>query len=544
MTNRSALLALAASLAAAPLAGGAPALAQGGFTLSIVHTNDLHSRVEPVTASGAACAGQDLAQGRCLGGFPRVVTRVRELRALSPSTLVLDAGDYFQGSLHYTQFKSDAVKPFLEMIGYDAVTLGNHEFDDGPAELARFLEGFRIPVVAANVDVSAEPRLQGRFSAHRVLDVGGRRVGVVGLTTQDTAITSSPGPTVRFQDHAEALRREVAALRAQGVDVIVALTHVGAAEDRRLAEAVDGVDVFVGGHSHTLFRNADDPRRGAEYPVVVRTPSGAPALVVQAFFGGMYVGRLEVEFDAAGVPVRWSGDTVPVDASVAPDPQAQALAERMAGPLAELRARAVAPAAAALDGDRESCRQRECTLGNLIADAMLAATREAGTQVALQNGGGIRASIPAGTVTFGQVLEVLPFSNAVSTFRISGADLLAALENGVSQAESMQNPGTGRFPQVAGMRFSWDAARPAGQRVVSAEVRRPDGSFAPLDPAAEYRVATNDFVRRGGDGYAVFRDRARDAYDGGPNLEDVLADHLRRLGTADPRVEGRITRVN
>lgn len=534
--------ALAASLAAA-LAAPVPAQAQREHTINIIHTNDVHSRVDQVTSSGGSCSARQAAANECFGGYPRLVTKIRQLRRDNPNPLVLDAGDYFQGSLYYTQMKSDAVKPFIEMIGYHAITLGNHEFDDGPAELQKFLTGLRTPVVSANVDVSGEPRLRGLFAASTVVEVGGQRVGVIGLTTADTPVTSSPGPTVRFTDHADALRREVRALQGRGVNKIVALTHVGAAEDRRLAAAVDGVDVFVGGHSHTLFHNGDDRRRGAEYPVVVRTPSGAPALVVQAMTAGIFVGRLQVTFDAAGVPTAWSGNTELVDHAVAQDAEAQALVQRMSGPLAELRARPVAPASVALDGDRNSCRQRECNLGNLIADAMLWHTRDAGSRIAIQNGGGIRASIPEGMVTYGQVLEVLPFSNSVSTAELTGAEVLQALENGVSQAENMENPGTGRFPQVAGVRFTWDAARPAGQRVVSAEVRGADGAFSPIDRAATYVVATNNFVRGGGDGYASLA-AGRNPYDGWANLEDALAEYMRHLGAANPAVEGRITRVN
>jgi len=541
MTVKPLLYAGAAAIALA--AAAAPAHAQREHLINIIHTNDVHSRVDQVTSSGGACSARQAAENQCFGGYPRLVTKIRDLRRNHPNPLVVDAGDYFQGSLFYTQYKSDAVKPFIQMIGYHAIALGNHEFDDGPAELQKFLTGLGTPVVAANIDVSGEPRLQGLFTASTVVDVGGQRVGVIGLTTSDTALTSSPGPTVRFADHAETLRREVRALERQGVNKIVALTHVGAAEDRRLAAMVDGVDVYVGGHSHSLFHNGDDRRRAAEYPVVVRTPSGAPALVVQAHTAGIFVGRLQVTFDARGVATAWEGNTELVDHTVAQDPEAQAMVERMAGPLAELRAREVAPAAVALDGDRASCRQRECNLGNLIADAMLWYTREAGSRIAIQNGGGIRTSIPQGMVTFGQILEVLPFSNSVSTMELTGAEVVQALENGVSQAESMENPGTGRFPQVAGIRFTWDAAKPAGERIVSVDVRNADGSFAPIDRAATYMVVTNNFMRNGGDGYAVFSE-GRNPYDSWANIEDALAEYMRHLGSANPQVEGRITRVN
>jgi 5'-nucleotidase len=424
------------------------------------------------------------------------------------------------------------------------MTLGNHEFDDGPAELARFLDGLSVPVVSANVDVAREPRLAGRWSSSRIVEVGGQRIGIIGLTTAETPVSSSPGPTIGFLAHAQTLRREVAALQAAGVNKIVALTHVGAAEDAALAAAVDGVDIFVGGHSHSLLHNGADPRKEGPYPVVVRTPSGAPALIVHAFYGGMFLGDLQVVFDAAGVATSWTGDTIAMDAKVARDPAIQAMVDRMAAPIAELRGRQVGVAAVPLDGSSDNCRFRECNFGNLIADAMLRAAAPRGARVAIQNGGGIRTSIPAGPVTLGQVLEVLPFSNMLATFDLSGADIVAALEQGVGRADNPRNEGTGRFPQVAGLRFSFEPGKPAGGRIRSVEIRGADGSFAPIDPAASYTVVTNDFLRKGGDGYAMFRDKARNAYDAGPNLEDVLVEHIRALGgPASPALDGRITRI-
>jgi 5'-nucleotidase/UDP-sugar diphosphatase len=540
--TRPKMLAAGAMLLAA-LATAAPIAAQD-FTLSIIHTNDIHSRVDQVMPSGSFCTPQNAAQDRCVGGYARLATKIRELRATRANPILLDAGDAFQGTLFYTMSRSDAVKPFLAALGYDAMTLGNHEFDDGPAELAKFLDGFPVPVVAANVDAAREPRLAGKWAPHRILEIGGQRIGVIGLTTAETPVTSSPGPTIGFLPHAESLRREVAALQAAGVNKIVALTHVGAHEDAALAAAVDGVDIYVGGHSHTLLHNGTDPRKEGSYPIVVRTPSGAPALIVHAYYGGLFLGDLQVAFDTAGIATSWTGDTIAMDARVARDPAIQAMVDRMAVPLAELRAREVGAAIVTLDGSAENCRFRECNLGNLVADAMLRAAAPRGARVAIQNGGGIRTSIPAGPVTLGQVLEVLPFSNMLATFDMTGADIVAALEQGVGRADNPRNEGTGRFPQVAGLRYSFEPGKPAGSRLHAVEIRGADGGFAPIDPAATYTVVTNDFLRKGGDGYAMFRDKARNAYDAGPNLEDVLVDHLRALnGPVAPALDGRITRI-
>ncbi|MFN8449328.1 MAG: 5'-nucleotidase C-terminal domain-containing protein [Anaerolineae bacterium] len=193
---------------------------------------------------------------------------------------------------------------------------------------------------------------------------------------------------------------------------------------------------------------------------------------------------------------------------------------------------------------------QECNLGNLITDAMRA---ETGAQIAITNGGGIRSNVPVGEatpadtalaapmqVTLGDVLTVFPFGNLVSTFQLDGADVIAALENGVSQVEA----GAGRFPQVSGIRYSWDGSKDPGSRIISVEVLGQDGSYSPIDPAATYTIASNDFMRRGGDGYTVFNDNAIDPYDFGKPLDQVLADYIANNSPIAPAVEGRITRVD
>jgi len=194
----------------------------------------------------------------------------------------------------------------------------------------------------------------------------------------------------------------------------------------------------------------------------------------------------------------------------------------LAGPIEELRNRVVAEAGAAIDGARESCRAVECQMGNLVADAMLDRVADLGVTIAIANGGGLRASIDAGEVTMGEVLTVLPFQNTLSTFSATGATIVAALENGVSQVDK----GAGRFPQVSGMSFTVDLAKPVGERVSDIMV-----GGAPIDMAKAYKVATNDFMARGGDGYSVFRKGKLlvNAESAKLMANDVMV-HVRKLG--------------
>ncbi len=515
------------SVAALALTSG---MAMADYTLHVLHINDLHSRIESVNKYDSTCGADDEAEGKCFGGVARLKTLLDAKRAelAGQNVIVLDAGDQFQGSLMYTTYKGAVEAEFMEAIGFDVMAVGNHEFDDGPQGLADFLDKVSFPVISGNLDLSASNLLNGRVGNHVVLEVGGERIGIISALATDTVETSSPGPNVVFQDEVDSLSADVAALEAEGVTKIIALTHVGLPKDLVIAENVPGLDAVVGGHSHTKFSNTEE---GAQpYPTMV---GNVP--VVQAYAYSKYLGHLVLTFDDAGNLTGASGDTILIDASVEPDADIAARVAELAGPIEELKNRVVAEASEAIDGERGSCRAMECTMGNIIADAMLARVKDQGIQIAIQNGGGIRASIDAGDVTMGEVLTVLPFQNTLSTFEVTGAVVLEALENGVSEHED----GAGRFPQVAGMKYTFDVSQPAGSRISDVLVMD-GGEWVAIDPAKTYGVVSNNYVRNGGDGYKMFRD-AQNAYDFGPDLADVTAEYMAGMGPVMPKLDGRIT---
>ena len=526
------------ALAASALALSAGS-AQADYTLHVLHINDFHSRIEQVNAGGSTCSAKDAEENKCFGGAARLATKINELRdrlrAEGGNVIVLDAGDQFQGSLMFTTYKGAVEAEMMQTIGFDAMALGNHEFDDGPDGLAAFLDLVSFPVISGNIDVSQSNVLNGRVQNHVVLEVGGERIGIISALATDTVETASPGPSVIFQDEIDSLAADAAALEAEGVTKIIALTHVGLRKDAEIAARVPGVDVVIGGHSHT-YLSASDPKRAGPYPTWVDTEAGGIVPVVQAGAYSLYLGHLQLTFDDAGNLKHAGGDTIVLDASVPQDEAILARVKELAGPIEELKARVVAQAAEVLDGERERCRQQECVLGNIIAQAMLDRVRDQGIQIAIQNGGGIRASIDAGEVTMGEVLTVLPFQNTLSTFRVTGETIVQALENGVSTVED----GGGRFPQVAGMKYTFDPAAPKGARVSEVMVDE-GGTWAPIDPAKVYGVVSNDYLRKGGDGYRMFVDAA-DAYDYGPDLADVTAAWMAAQGPVAPALDGRITR--
>ncbi|TIT50016.1 MAG: multifunctional 2',3'-cyclic-nucleotide 2'-phosphodiesterase/5'-nucleotidase/3'-nucleotidase, partial [Mesorhizobium sp.] len=230
-----------------------------------------------------------------------------------------------------------------------------------------------------------------------------------------------------------------------------------------------------------------------------------------------------------------SGDPIHLDKSITPDPAVLARIKELGAPIEALKNKEVAETTDVIDGSRENCRAKECAMGNLVSDAILDRVKGQGVEIVISNGGGLRASIDKGTVTMGEVLTVLPFQNTLATFQISGKDLVAGLEGGLSQIED----GAGRFPQVAGLKYSFDrSVAPNAGRVKSVEVME-NGAWTPINPDKDYLVATNNYVRQGGDGYKVFAEKAKNAYDYGPGLEQVVADYLGAHQPYTPKLDGR-----
>jgi 5'-nucleotidase len=527
---------VALSVSALCLSAGA---SLADYTLNILHINDWHSRIESNNRYESTCSTDEEMKGECVGGAARLVTAIaQERRKLAgQNVLLLNGGDNFQGSLFYITYRGKAEAEFLNAMKFDAMTVGNHEFDDGENALAPFLDVIRFPVLSANVKANAAARIGNRIKPSVVLDVGGQKIGIIGAVTTDTPEIASPGPNITIEDDVASIAAQVKKLQAEGVNKIIALTHVGYLRDKEAIAKIPGIDVVVGGHSHTLLSNTD-PKAEGPYPTMVDNPDGYKVPVTQAASYSKYLGEFKIVFDDNGVVKEAYGDPIHLDKSIPPDPATAARIRELAAPLEALKAKKIGDTVVAIDGSRENCRARECTMGDLVSDAMLDRTKGQGVSIVVINGGSLRASIDKGPVTMGEVLTVLPFQNTVATFQISGRDLVAALENGVSQLQE----GAGRFAQVAGLRYAFDKSAQPQDRIKSVEVVD-HGSWMPIDPDKIYLVATNNYVRQGGDGYKVFADKAKNAYDYGPNLEQVVADYLAAHSPYMPKLQGRITEI-
>ncbi|WP_377290892.1 5'-nucleotidase C-terminal domain-containing protein [Rhizobium sp. SG2393] len=515
--------------------------ALANYELNILHINDVHSRVEPINKFDSTCSASEASKNECFGGLARVKAAIDAARKAiidaNGNVLVLDAGDEFQGSLFYTTYKSEAVAEFVNGIGYDAMAVGNHEFDDGQPELVKFLDKLKVPLISGNTIAAANTPIAGRIPGYIIKEIGGQKVAVVSVLATDTGETSSPGEGVTFEDEIKYLKETVPKIEAEGVNKIVLLSHVGYPRDKEIAAAVDGIDVIVGGHSHTLLSSTDEKAAGP-YPTLVKNPAGTDVPIVQAYAYSKYLGELKVTFDDAGKVISATGAPKLLDSTVPEDEGFKARIAELGKPIEALKQKEISETVEEIDGNRETCRVKECSMGNLVADALLDRVKDQGIVIAIQNGGGLRASIDKGVVTMGEVLTVLPFQNSIATFQLKGSDVVAALENGLSKIEE----GAGRFPQVAGLKYSFDKSKPAGSRIVSVEVKEGD-AFVPLDPAKTYGVVSNNYMRSGGDGYKVFATDGQNAYDFGPSLEDTVAAFLEKNRPYKPYTDGRITEV-
>ncbi|MBO0130017.1 5'-nucleotidase C-terminal domain-containing protein [Agrobacterium burrii] len=526
------------SVSAITLSAGA---ALADYELNILHINDFHSRIESINKSDSTCSAAEEGKNECFGGAARLLTAINQtrdaLKAEGKNVLLLNAGDNFQGSLFYTTYKGTVEAEMLNAMKFDAMTVGNHEFDDSEDGLAGFLDKVQFPVVTANVVATAASKIGDRVKPSIVLEVGGQKIGIVGAVANDTAELATPGPNITIAEDIAKISEQVQKLKQEGVDKIIALTHVGYPRDLEFIAKIPDVDVVVGGHSHTLLSNTDQKAEGP-YPTLVDNPGGYKVPVVQAGQYSKYLGDLKVVFDDSGVVKESKGDPILIDSSFKPDEATLKRIDELKAPIEALKTKVVGSSEGPIEGDRKICRVKECSMGNLVADATLARVKDQGVTIAFANSGGLRSSIDAGDVSMGEVLTVLPFQNTVATFQLKGEDIRAALENGVSQIDD----GAGRFMQVSGMKYSFDRSKPAGNRVVSVDVKEGE-AFVPLDPAKTYIVAANNYVRTGGDGFKVFAEKAINAYDFGPNLEEAVAAFITANSPYKPYTDGRINEV-
>jgi 5'-nucleotidase len=449
-----------------------------------------------------------------LGGLARVATLKRQLTDAGRRPFLLLAGDFLSSSVASTVFKGEQMIAALNAAGLDLATLGNHEFDFGIDVLVQRMAEAKFQFVVSNVIDTTTGRPVGNAVPYLVRDFGGVKVGVLGLCLTAQELTRDKLERIRLIDPATAAATYLPRLKADGAEIIVALTHLTYAEDRALAERFPEIDVIIGGHEH--------------FPI---TGMVGRTLISKSGSDAKAVARIDLTPQPSGLERFY--ELVPVTSAIADDPATAEVVAAYESKLGPELDKQVATSRVDLDGVSLSLRSSETNLGNLVADAVRAAGK---ADVAIINSGGIRGDRvhTAGPITRRQVIEIHPFGNTVCTLEASGRAILAALTHGVSRLPAA----SGQFPQVSGLRMRVVAGAPAAQRVQDVLI-----GGKPLDPDRVYTLAVPDFLVLGGDGYGMLAGlRAIVGPDLGPLMASALEEYIsgRELAAA---VDGRITIV-
>lgn len=480
--------------------------------LVIIHGNDTHGRILEGSNDGI--------------GYARIDGYVESMEATNKNVLYLDAGDTLHGTVMSTLDRGDSMVKVLNETGVDATVPGNHDFNYGIDRLIELSKKMNFPVLAANVVKDGVLYDKKVFKDYIIKDIDGYKVGIFGLSTPETAFKTNPKNVegYKFLDPVDTAKKVVKKLKKEKVDYIIALVHLGLdpasnPKDRsdNLAKMVPEIDLVVDGHSHTVLE------KGLEV-------NGN--WIVQTGDYDKNIGKVVVTLNPDGTEKEDISLIMKKDGMLLPqDPDMVKLVDGIKAEQAKISDVIVGKTDVKLVGDRKIVRSSESNLGNFLTDAMLWKT---GADIALTNGGGIRSSIDVGDITRGEVIQVLPFGNYVIVEELTGKEIKAALEVGMAGYPSQDY---GPMAHVAGIKYVYDGTKPVGERVVS--ITLANGTALNMD--ATYKVATNDFIAAGGDGYTMFKGKKVIAnYE---SLEEILTSYIKSGAKAKADVEGRITSV-
>ncbi|XP_055853698.1 apyrase-like [Episyrphus balteatus] len=531
-----------------------PSVRSDLFPLSIIHINDFHARFEPTDTFGGTCDDGE----ECIGGYARTVHTVRRLleeqKELNP--IYLNAGDSFQGTLWYNIGRWNVTSQFLNMLPADAMTIGNHEFDHKIEGLVPFLETINSPMLAANIDDSEEPTMQGLYEKSMIIERNGRKIGIIGVvlaTFYDLADTGK----LKFLNESDVIIEEAQKLKQQGANIIIALTHCGYDVDQIIAEHAGAeIDLIVGSHSHTFLYTGDvmpgpDTARG-NYPTeVIHKASGHRVLIVQAAAYAKYVGNITLFFDDNGDVVSYEGAPIYMSKNVKEDQEVLQAIAPWKEIVDEKGNVIVGTSRVALE--KWSCESGECNLGNFFADAMVHAFVNASTfdqpnrwtnvSIALVNAGALRVPLNKGNLTYAHVVTMSPFENALIAFNLKGQHLIDTLEYSVNLVEAENGIYSSRnMLQVSGLRITYNYKNTPGKRVQDVQVKCADCDiprYLPLDKNKEYRIVTADFLANGGDGFTMLASNAKDQEKLKTDIE-ALVDYMNVASPITTGLEGRI----
>lgn len=498
------------------------------ITVEILHTNDMHSHFAG-SKNGSAC----ITESYCEGGYGRVAEYVKEVKERNPNAIFLDAGDQFQGSLLYVNYHSPLVGKITNKMQYDFATFGNHEFDEGCKALSDYAKNADFPFLAVNLKPAPGcPLSKNNIAPFTVIDRPDAKIGIIGLANPDVVNQSKACKDTKFVNPFKAVKESVKALQTQKVNIIIVLSHLGLPFDEELAKTVSGVDLIVGGHTHDYI-GPDSPL--GPYPIVERSPSGKPVLIVTTSGEAKFLGHLEMNFNKEGIPTSWNGEPVRLG-KAGGSPEITKIINQVAEPVIKRNSTVVGTNLVKMRDGLDPCREGDCLSAMVTTDAMLDYARPKGAVVALINGGNFRAALPVGKITQGDIDNLLPFKDKVLLRKYTGKQLFEAVEHGVSDVDGI-GP---RMIQASGLRYSYCPTAPVGHRVRSVEVQDRDGKWNPLDDNKVYVAAVGAFLASGGDDHKALADGIKIS-NSGPLVADALKVYLKKKSPINQTPEPRIS---
>lgn len=472
--------------------------------------NDFHARFEETNNNALTCVRN------CSGGFSRMFTVVQKQLKNYPDSIVLNAGDNFQGTIWYSIYKWNVTQYFLNKLPIDAYTLGNHEFDDRIDGVIPFIKALKAPVLVSNIDDTDEPSFQGIYKKSTIIYRGSKKIGVIGVMPSNTNVLSSTG-RLKFLDESNSVNKEAQTLvENENVDTIIVISHCGYNSEKNIAmKAGPKISIIVGAHSHTLlFNDRNTPNNmtaSGPYPTVVNTKDGRKVLVVQAAAFTSYLGDITIDYNDNGDVVSWFGDPIYIDNNIPQDKTINKEISMWKDGVNEAANTIIGSTEVVLD--KSHCWLQECNFGNFIADAMVAEYLQtpeedawAYATIALLNTGTIRTNIQRGNITLKNLLEAVPFENTVDVVEVKGEYIKEILERSVSPYQNQEMLLKFNLLSLSGIHIKVNGSQPVGYRIYSIEVlcrkcKMP--KYEPLNVNKHYRIVLNSFLVHGGDNFQV-----------------------------------------
>uniref|UniRef100_A0A6B0VCV6 5'-nucleotidase n=1 Tax=Ixodes ricinus TaxID=34613 RepID=A0A6B0VCV6_IXORI len=541
--------------------GSAQCSSEGGFNITVLHTNDIHSRFLEYNRKGRECTQADRDKDGCFGGVARLLTKVKEIKKNNNNTFFFNGGDFFQGTVWYTVLKYNIVAEAMSRMMYDSVCLGNHEFDDGPEGLVPFIkkmEEAKVTVLGTNLDTSEEPLFNDTtLNKSIIYEVGNVKIGVMGVVTQETMMIARPGK-VKILDEIQSIKDEVKVLQDRGVKVYIVISHVGFDKDMEIAKSVPELHLVVGGHTNTFLYNGTSPRKedivDGHYPTIAARGDDTYALVVQDYWAGKYLGHLQLQFDMNGKLRSWSGNPILMDNKTDEDPDMVCMLEPYKEIVHNASKEYIGITKVELEASHKVCRIKECNAANLITDAFLAfyadrnSTNEtedwSDVNAAVVNSGIAKTTIEQGIIRREDMMALMPYESTLYVLTMTGAQLWSMFEYSISKFNWSGDP-DGAFLQVSGIRVAYNFSLPKDCRVIKLDILCAKCKIPKYEPVLfneTYRIVTTSYIVNGGDGFKFDPDVKKET--AGFVDNDVVINYVRKMSPIKEPEEGRVIMYN